>query len=133
MLPENPVVKRTAAQKAARKAVESTYLGLCTILERRDVRDEETKITRKNEEVSIVENQPCKLSFEKLNAVVQTDTAAKQTQGAKLFIEPEIKVKPGSKIVVEQNSVTTEYSASGVPAVYLSHAEIMLELFEGWA
>lgn len=123
----------TAAQKAARKAIESTYSGRCNIYERRDLRDEETKITRKNEEVSIVENQPCKLSFEKLNAVVQTDTAAKQTQGAKLFIEPEIKVKPGSKIVVEQNSVTTEYSASGVPAVYLSHAEIMLELFEGWA
>ena len=90
-------MKLTAAQKAARKAIESTYSGVCTIIERRDVRDEKTKITRKNEEVPVVENQPCKLSFEKLNAVVQTD------------------------------------SASGVPAVYLSHAEIMLELFEGWA
>lgn len=127
------MVKLTAAQKAARKAIESTYSGVCTIIERRDVRDEKTKITRKNEEVPVVENQPCKLSFEKLNAVVQTDMAAKQTQGTKLFIAPEIKVKPGSKIVVEQNGVTTAYSASGVPAVYLSHAEIMLELFEGWA
>ena len=127
------MVKLTAAQKAARKAIESTYSGVCTIIERRDVRDEKTKITRKNEEVPVVENQPCKLSFEKLNAVVQTGTAAKQTQGTKLFIAPEIKVKPGSKIVVEQNGVTTAYSASGVPAVYLSHAEIMLELFEGWA
>ena len=133
MLPENQVVKLTAAQKAARKAIESTYSGVCTIIERRDVRDEKTKITRKNEEVPVVENQPCKLSFEKLNAFVHTDTAAKQTQGTKLFIAPEIKVKPGSKIVVEQNGVTTAYSASGVPAVYLSHAEIMLELFEGWA
>ena len=127
------MVKLTAAQKAARKAIESTYSGVCTIIERRDVRDEKTKITRKNEEVPVVENQPCKLSFEKLNAVVQTDMVAKQTQGTKLFIAPEIKVKPGSKIVVEQNGVTTAYSASGVPAVYLSHAEIMLELFEGWA
>lgn len=133
MLPENQVVKLTAAQKAARKAIESTYSGVCAIIERRDVRDEKTKITRKNKEVSVVENQPCKLSFEKLNAVVQTGTAAKQTQGTKLFIAPEIKVKPGSKIIVEQNGVTTEYSASGVPAIYLSHAEIMLELFEGWA
>ena len=127
------MVKLTAAQKAARKAIESTYSGVCTIIERRDVQDEKTKITRKNEEVPVVENQPCKLTNEKLNAVVQTDTAAKQTQGTKLFIAPEIKVKPGSKIVVEQNGVTTAYSASGVPAVYLSHAEIMLELFEGWA
>ena len=123
----------TAAQKAARKAIESTYSGVCTILERRDVRDEKTKITRKNEEVPVVENQPCKLSFEKLNAVVQTDTAAKLTQGTKLFIAPEIKIKPGSKIIVEQNGTTTEYSASGERAVYFSHSEYMLELFKGWA
>lgn len=123
----------TAAQKAARKAIESTYSGVCTILERRDVRDEKTKITRKNEEVPVVENQPCKLSFEKLNAVVQTDTAAKLTQGTKLFIAPEIKIKPGSKIIVEQNGTTTEYSASGEPTVYFSHSEYMLELFKGWA
>ena len=121
-----------AARKAARKAIESTYSGVCTILERRDVRDEKTKITRKNEEVPVVENQPCKLSFEKLNAVVQTDTAAKLTQGTKLFIAPEIKIKPGSKIIVEQNGTTTEYSASGEPAVYSSHQEIMLEPFWGW-
>lgn len=123
----------TAAQKAARKAIESTYEGVCTIVERRDVRDERTKITRKNEEVLVVENQPCKLSFEKLNAIIQTDTAAKLTQGTKLFIAPEIKIKPGSKIIVEQNGTTTEYSASGEPAVYFSHSEYILELFKGWA
>ena len=127
------VKELTAAQKAARKAIESTYSGVCTILERRDIRDEKTKITRKNEEVPIVENQPCKISFEKLNAVVQTDTAAKLTQGTKLFIAPEIQIKPGSKIIVEQNGKTTEYSASGEPAVYFSHSEYMLELFKGWA
>lgn len=133
MLPENQVVnKLTTAQKAARKAIESTYQGICTIVERRDVRDETTKITRRNEEVIVVENQPCKLSFEKLNAVVQTDTVAKQIQGAKLFLAPEIEVKAGSKIMVEQNGVTTIYSASGIPAVYQSHAEIMLELFQEW-
>ena len=123
----------TAAQKAARKAIESTYAGRCSIYERRDLRDEKTKITRKKEEVLVVENQPCKLSFEKLNALLQTDTAASRTQGTKLFIAPEITVKPGSKIMVKQNGVTTAYSASGVPAVYLSHAEIMLEWFGGWA
>lgn len=130
MLPENQVVKLTAAQKAARKAIESTYSGVCTIIERRDVRDEKTKITRKNEEVPVVENQPCKLSFEKLNAVVQTETAAVLTQGIKLFTAPEIEIKPGSKIIAEQNGVKTEYSASGVPAVYPTHQEIVLELSE---
>ena len=54
-----------AARKAARKAIESTYEGVCTIVERRDMRDEVTKITRKSE-VTVIENQPCKLSFEKV-------------------------------------------------------------------
>lgn len=123
----------TAAQKAARKAIESTYTGVCTVIERRDVRDEKTKITRKNEEVPVIENQPCKLSFEKLNAVVQSETAATLTQGTKLFIAPEIRIKPGSKIIVEQNGIKTEYSASGEPAVYLSHSEYILDLFREWA
>ena len=119
MLSENQVVNPlSAAQNAARKAIESTYSGVCTIIERRDVRDEKTKITRKNNEVVVVENQPCKLSFEKANAVSQTETAAVQSQGAKLFIAPEIAVKPGSKIIVKQNGATTVFSASGVPAVY---------------
>lgn len=121
-----------AAQEAARKAVESTYTGVCTIIERRDMRDEKTKITRKNGEVFIAEKQPCKLSFETLSTVDQTETVAKQMQGTKLFIAPEIKVRPGSKIIVEQNGITAEFGASGVPAVYTTHAEITLELFSGW-
>lgn len=130
MLPENKMVK---AFNKARKAIESTYIGVCTIIERRDFRDEKTKITRKNKEVIVAENQPCKLSFEKLNTAVQTDTAAKISQGTKLFIAPEIKVKAGSKIIVEQNGMKTEYFSSGEPAVYRSHQEIILELFKEWA
>lgn len=122
----------SAAQRAVKAAIEGTYTGVCAIIERQDVRDETTKITCKTE-VPVVENQSCKLSFERLNAVVQTDTAAKVAQGTKLFIAPEISVKPGSKVIVEQNGMENEYVASGEPAVYLSHQEVMLELFKGWA
>lgn len=122
-----------AARKAARKAIENTYYtGVCSVIERRDVRDEKTKITRKTE-VTVIENQPCKLSFESLKAVVQTDAAAAVSQGTKLFVSPDITVNSGSKIVVEQDGVTTEYSASGEPAIYPTHQEIMLELFKDWA
>ena len=121
-----------AARKAARKAIESTYEGVCTVVERLSAKDEKTKISRQNEEV-IIENQPCKLSFEKLNAAVQSETAAEISQGTKLFIAPEIQIKEGSKIIVTQDGVTSEYSASGKPAVYFSHQEIILELFRGWA
>lgn len=121
-----------AARKAARKAIESTYEGACTIVEYDNITDEKSKITRQNE-VVIIENQPCKLSFEKLNAAVQSESAAAISQGTKLFIAPEINIKEGSKLIVTQDGVTSEYSASGKPAVYFSHQEIILELFGGWA
>lgn len=121
-----------AARKAARRAQEATYEGLCTIYEYRDVTDEKTKLSSE-EEVAVIEDQPCKLSFEKLNSVVQTETAAVQAQGVKLFLAPEIAIGSNSKIVVTQNGITNEYSASGIPAVYSTHQEITLESFRGWA
>ena len=121
-----------AARRAARRAQEATYEGICTIYECRDVTDEKTKLSSE-EEVAVIEDQPCKLSFEKLNSVVQTETAAVQAQGVKLFLAPEIAVGSNSKIVVTQNGITNEYSASGVPAVYSTHQEITLESFRGWA
>lgn len=121
-----------AARRAARRAQEATYEGICTIYECRDVTDEKTKLSSE-EEVAVIEDQPCKLSFEKLNSVVQTETAAVQAQGVKLFLAPEIAVGSNSKIVVTQNGITNEYSASGVPAVYSTHQEITLESFRGWS
>lgn len=119
-------------QNAARKAIESTYTGKCSVIERRDAADERTKITRKKE-VLTVENQPCRLSFERIKAAAQSETAAAVSQSIKLFIAPEIRIKSGSKIIVEQNGIKNEYSASGEPSVYSSHQEIMLELFRGWS
>ncbi len=129
MLSENQVVR---SKGAARKAVESTYYGVCDIIEYGSAKDKKSGITRQ-EEITVLQNQPCKLSFEKIAASVQTDTGAAVSQGVKLFIAPEIEVKCGSKIVVTQNGVTNAYSASGQSAVYSSHQEIMLELWKGWA
>ena len=126
------VTELERARSAARKALEATYEGLCTVYEYRDVTDEKTKLSSE-EEVAVIEDQPCKLSFEKLNSVVQTETAAVQAQGVKLFLAPEIAVGSNSKIVVTQNGITEEYSASGKPAIYPTHKEITLALFRGWA
>lgn len=118
-------------RKAARKAIESTYEGICSIVEYGDILDEQTKITSQGE-IIVLEGQPCRLSFETISAAHQSDTASSVSQRTKLFVSPETTVKSGSKIVVTQNGVTTEYSASGEPAIYFSHQEIMLELFRGW-
>ena len=121
-----------AARRAARRAQEATYEGICTIIGYQDVTDEKTGISSETE-VVVAKDQPCKLSFERLDAAAQTETGAVIAQGVKLFMAPEIKVASGSKIIVTQNGVVGEYHASGEPAVYTTHPEIILGLYERWA
>lgn len=116
----------------ARKAIESMYDGKCTITEYQ-------KIKRENkstgfQEVVVLENEPCRLSFKTINNTKQTDNAASAVvQIVKVFLAPDIQVKPGSKLTITQNDVTTEYKNSGEPAFYSTHQEIVLELFKGWS
>ena len=121
-----------AAQKAARKAIEATYFGTLTVTERKKEKDERSKLT-KDVEVVVLENQPCKLSFEKLQTAIQSDSAATITQVTKLFVSPDISINAGSKITVSQDNVTTDYTFIGVPAIYPTHQEIILELFKDFA
>jgi hypothetical protein len=121
-----------AARKAARKAQESLYDGVCTVTERQKVKDERSKLTG-FKDVVVLENQPCKLSFKTLAATSQTESAANITQQTKLFISPDISINAGSTITVTQDGVITDYTCSGVPAVYPTHQEIILELFEDFA
>lgn len=125
MLSQTKVVK-------ARKAIESLYDGKCTITEYQKVK-KENKSTG-FQEVIMLENVACRLSFKTINNTNQTDTSASAVvQIAKVFLAPEIQVKPGSKLTITQNNVTTEYKSSGKPAFYSTHQEIVLELFNGWA
>lgn len=121
-----------AAQGAARKAIEATYFGTLTVTEMKKEKDAKTKLT-KTEPVVVLENQPCKLSFETLKSAVQTDSAATVAQITKLFVSPDVSIRAGSKITVTQDGVTTDYTGSGVPAVYPTHQEIVLELFKEYA
>lgn len=115
-----------------RKQLEKTYEGSCTVTESRKIKNKETKLTDHQEDI-VLTDQPCKLSYEKITITNQTDFAAKTGQVTKLFISPDVVIKPGSKITVTQSGTTTDYTYSGVPAVYSTHQEIILELFERWA
>lgn len=117
--------------KLYKKAVESLYHGKCNIYEYQNVRDGRTKLAG-SQPVMVLEGQPCRLSFGTPKAAGKPDPAAAVTQEVKLVVSPEVQVRPGSKITVTQDGITADYTCSGVPAVYLSHQEIMLELFEGW-
>lgn len=125
MLSKNQVVK-------ARKAIESMYDGTCTIIERQKV-----KLPNKStgfKDIVVLEDIPCRLSFKTITNTNQAETGVSTVvQVTKVFIAPEIQVKPGSKLTITQNDVTTEYKSSGQPAIYTTHQEIELELFERWA
>jgi len=124
MLSENQVVM-------VRQAIEMTYTGKCTITEHQKVL-KPNKSTGFQDAVVLVD-QPCKLSFSKITNTSQSETAAMVVQTAKVLIAPEIQIKPGSKLTITQNGITTEYKNSGEPAPFNTHQEIVLELFKGWA
>lgn len=114
-----------------RKAIESLYDDVCTITEHRKVK-KENKSTG-FDDVIVLENQPCRLSYKTVNNANQNETATSIVQLTKVFIAPEIQVKPGSKLTITHKGVVKEYKNSGEPAIYDTHQEIVLELFKGWA
>lgn len=124
MLSQNQVVKVKAA-------LEKGYIGTFTVIEHERITDPDTHITD-FQDVVTVENQPCRLSFSSIPTTGSGDPVS-VTQGVKLFFDPSITVKAGSKVIVTQNGVTTNYMRSGEPAIYDTHIEINLELFDGWA
>lgn len=111
----------------ARKAIESRYKGRCTILEKKKVKDETTKATALRD-IAVLSDQPCRLSYSSSGTANQTDTVSNIEQAIKLFIAPEIKIVPGSKLRITQNEVTIDYISSGVPAIYETHQEVCLEI-----
>lgn len=120
------------ALEDARKAQEAMYTGKMTVYEHKKVTDEKTHLTAFND-VVVLEGKPCRLSFESKQAAADTTVATAISQTIKLFTAPDISINPGSKITVTQNGMTKDYTYSGVPAIYVTHQEIVLELFERWA
>jgi hypothetical protein len=122
-----------AARLAARSAFEKYhYDGTATVSEWGKVKDKESGLTKQGE-VILLENQPCHVSIESSAADTQSASAAQISQTTKLFIAPELDIKPGSKITVTQAGITTVYTHSGKSAVYDTHQEIVLELFDKFA
>jgi len=115
----------------ARKALERLYDGAMTVTEYQKVG--KGNKTTGFEEVVVLENQPCRLSFSSFPATSEMDSAAKVSQLVKVFLAPEIEIKAGSKLTITQNGMTTAYKSSGAPAVYASHQEVQLELFDTWS
>lgn len=122
----------TPNNKKIQSAIESLYCGTMDVIERRGVKDENTKITA-FEEVIIMENIPCRISFSGFPENEQSVGAAEKSQSIRLFCAPDIDIPEGSKIAISQHGVTQNYMRSGTAAVYKHHREYNLVLFERWA
>ena len=119
---------------AQRKALERLWKDRCTVYHRVKVTDPKTKLTDFDEK-PLLQDQPCKLSFETLNST-NGDHVATVAQSVKLFISPDVEIPAGCKIVVTRfNDLerTFTYSRSGEPGIFTNHQEIMLEPFKGYA
>lgn len=116
-----------------RKAIESLYKGLCDIYEYETSKDPVTGRTKKSKEFKMNASPiPCRISYNSSQVITQAEGGI-LVQNIKLFLAPEIDIKPNSKIVVTQNGRTVAYKNSSVPMVYDSHQEINLEIFDRWS
>lgn len=111
-----------------RKAIERQYKGLCTIYEYTEIEDPDTGETIVSPEpLPVHENIPCKLSKKAIGSVDNSEVSNTIKYEPVLFINPDIKIKPGSIIEVTQYGVTRKFIRSGEPFVYETHQEIVLQ------
>ena len=106
------------------------WTGKCTIYEFQNIIDTETWQTTQKE-VPVLENEPCRLSYNREQSTNISNGAAVVSQSITLFIRPDLVIKPGSVIEITQNGVTERYKGSGKPAIYTHHQQIVLQLYEG--
>ena len=112
-------------------ALRTLWLDMCTIYEYQPVKRENRPTI--HEEVAIIVDEPCKLSFAGLSSVNQTDAGAEIVQTAKLFIDEELNIKAGSKIVIKRKDKEFIYGCSGEAGIFTNHQEIALKSWKGWA
>ena len=119
--------------KSYAAAIKSLWRGKCTVTVRNnDTTDENTGRVVVGE-VDTYTDEPCRISFDTVNATQPENNAANIVQSITLFIDRAVVIPEGSKITVTQNGAMAVYEKSGKPAVYSTHQEIPLEIFKGWA
>lgn len=108
----------------ARKHIEMLYLDRCDIYEYQTVVDPDDHTTS-SQEVLVHEGVPCKMS--KYTSKPSYDGIVElQYQQIKLIINPDIEVKPGSRILITRGDKTVAYKNSGDPVRCFNHQEIHL-------
>ncbi len=108
------------------------WIGKCTIYEYETTVDPVTHQSTQRP-VAVLEDEPCRLSYNWEQATNIQNGAAVVSQSITLFIRPDITIKPGSLIEITQHGVTELFERSGHTAVYTNHQEVKLQLHEEMA
>lgn len=112
------------------KYADVMYTDTCNVYNQQKIKvNNKTKF----ESVLVVENEPCRLSYDIPKIAVQTESSATLSNNAKLFISPNVEVVEGSRIEVVREGKTYQFKCSGMPSMYPTHQEIKLELSEVYA
>lgn len=115
----------------AKIAIEKLYEDTCNIYTYEKINDSNTCITRQVKKIYL-ENVSCRMSFSNFPSTTD-DEQAKLTQSIKLFLPSDILIKAGSYVSIRRQGLTTDYVCSGKPAIYKTHQEINLELYNNFA
>lgn len=105
--------------------LQKLWRDTCSIYNFEKVKDPKTKTTE-FKEILVQENIPCRISFQNISSTSETPSIAITNQVIKLFLSNKVEIKENSKIVVTRNGVSKTYEASGIPAIYSVHQEVIL-------
>lgn len=119
--------------KSYADSIKCLWTGKCTVTVRDNKTTNESTGRVIVSEVDIYKDEPCRISFDTVEATQVENNASAVVQSVTLYIDRGVVIPEGSKITVTQNGVTAVYEKSGKPAVYSTHQEIPLELFKEWA
>lgn len=87
-------------------------------------------------EIPVIQEEPCKLSFQTLAVNQDGDAAAAVTQSVKLFLSPDLEIPAGCKIVVRRFGVIERefvYARSGEAGIFSHHQEVPLTVWKEYA
>lgn len=113
------------------EAIESLYRDSCNVYEREEYAKANGSTGQRD--VLVISDMPCRISYSSSPPSSEGEVAAEKRQTVKLFYSPERAIKAGSKVEVTRQGVSVMYKASGEAAIYLSHKETELELWDGKA
>ncbi len=119
------------ARERARKEFERFFEDTCSVYEY--VKEKQANGSTAHKEKKVFSDIPCRVSFKTVLQAAENSQNSHQVQVIKLFLPHDVHIKAGSKLEISRKGVTTAYKNSGVPALYPTHNEVVLELFRGWS